>query len=140
MSINTLPTNSTILNELSLALKPSLNNYFNYSGTISGGSLNSYTILNQAVDLKANVPFMLQISFQCSSTTGTATAIICTPSINGVALTALTSPCTATGISYNFYSFKSTSSVDNPAVKITMTPNSGFIGAEAGLWTVSLIQ
>lgn len=144
MSINTLPTNSTILGELSLALKPYLNNYsnyFNYSGSIAGGSLNTYTILNQAVNLKANVPFLLQVSFQANSTTGTTTVIQCTPTINGVGLTALSSPSAATGISYNFYSFKSTSTIDNPTVNVKMTPNGGqFIGADSGLWTVTIIQ
>lgn len=140
MSINTLPNNPTVLAELVTSLKPLANNYFNYSGAISGGSLNTFTLLNSNVQLQAGAKCLIQVSFQCNSSTGTATSLVCNATVGGVALTAQTSPSLATGITHAFYSFLVTPTASNPAVNIYMTPTSGFIGADSGLWTVSLIQ
>jgi hypothetical protein len=143
MSTEQLSANPQLLLELSSALAPSLANYYNYTGTFSGGSVNLVTLLNQNVNLKSNIPCLIQVSTQINSTSGNSPNIHCNATVGGVALTPLIGPfsTTGTGVAANFFSYLTTPSSNNPVVDVNITPDAGkFIGADAGLWTVSISQ
>lgn len=114
MSINTLPTNTTILDKLALSLIPSLPSMklstFASQLTASGASI---TVQNETIAVTPNEPIFIGLSFNYSLvSTGTGTATI-SIAVNGGTAQTFTFPIVASILS---------SSLQTQVLFLTFTP------------------
>lgn len=145
MSINTLPTNTTILDKLALALVPSLPTMkvstFASQLTDSG---NSITVQNQTITVTPNEPIYVGLTFNYSLTnTGTGTGTI-NIAVNGGTAQVFTFPIVASILSSSlqtqvlFLTFTPTTSSANIVATLTASGGSGALSVTGGGGTTSM--
>jgi len=150
MSINTLTTNPVILSELSTALQPSIRPYIFLRNTaLTGGSINTYTILNQNVPIKAGNTALITATFETPTgltTSGSATCVMTVMTVSGQQIYdqqiySQQAYMGSTVPTCNVFTSSFTPDADNPAINVTLTPTSFFnFDTQDGFASVSIIQ